>query len=97
VNSGFIYIMSNKSRSVLYIGVTNDLLRRVNEHKSGIVDGFTKKYNCEYLIYYEYFERIDQAIEREKRLKNWKRSWKLQLIRNMNPKLEDLSDKVKYY
>jgi len=97
MNSGFIYIMSNKSRNVLYIGVTNDLLRRVSEHKNRIVDGFTKKYNCEYLVYYEYFEKIDQAIEREKRLKKWNREWKFQLIKSMNPNLEDLSDKVEYY
>jgi len=97
MNSGFIYIMSNKSRNVLYIGVTNDLLRRVSEHKNRIVDGFTKKYNCEYLVYYEYFEKIDQAIEREKRLKKWDREWKFQLIKSMNPNLEDLSDKVEYY
>jgi putative endonuclease len=89
--------MSNKSRNVLYIGVTNDLLRRVSEHKNRIVDGFTKKYNCEYLVYYEYFEKIDQAIEREKRLKKWNREWKFQLIKSMNPNLEDLSDKVEYY
>ncbi len=91
---GFVYIMSNKVRSVLYIGVTNDLIRRVYEHKNELVDGFTKKYKCKYLLYYEYFDDIENAIKREKQLKNWRKSWKLDLIKRMNPDLRDLSKEI---
>jgi putative endonuclease len=94
VRYGFVYVMSNKVRSVLYIGVTNDLIRRVHEHKSGVIEGFTKRYKCKYLIYYEYFDNIENAIKREKQLKNWKRDWKLDLIKKMNPNLKDLSEEI---
>ncbi len=94
MNHGFVYIMSNKNRNVLYIGVTNDLIRRVCEHKSGEFNGFTKKYKCKYLIYYEYFDRIKNAIKREKQLKNWKRNWKFDLIKKRNPEMKDLSVEI---
>ncbi len=86
--------MSNKIRNVLYIGVTNDLFRRVYEHKNGVVDGFAQKYKCKYLMYYEYFDVIESAIKREKQLKNWRRSWKFNLIKKMNPNLRDLSEEI---
>ncbi len=84
--------MSNFKRTVLYIGVSNDLERRVFEHKSGKGSEFTKKYNCYYLIYFERMQEIEQAIKREKQLKNWNREWKFNLIKEKNPELKDLSE-----
>ena len=91
---GYVYIMSNKLRTVLYIGVTSNLSKRVYEHQEGIGPVFTKKYKCHFPIYYEFHDAIEAAIEREKQLKKWKRIWKEELIRKMNPKLKDLSDEV---
>lgn len=89
--TGFIYIMSNYSRSTLYIGVTSNLLKRVEEHQKGkSKDSFTDKYNCVYLIYYGFYDFISEAIKREKQLKNWKRVWKDELIVKLNPKWRDL-------
>ncbi len=83
--------MSNMCNSVLYIGVTNDLHRRVFEHKSKKIKGFTYKFNCNKLVYLEEFNHIEEAIKREKQLKNWKREWKNDLITKMNPEWKDLS------
>jgi len=83
--------MTNKSKT-LYIGVTNNLLRRVSEHKNKTVKGFTEKYNISRLVYYEKTDRIDIAIAREKQLKNWHRQWKINLIESINKYWEDLSD-----
>ena len=82
--------MSNTNNTTLYIGVTNDIERRVQEHKSGQIPGFTQKYNCTKLVYYEKYSDIDQAIEREKKLKKWRREKKDWLIRTINPDLKDL-------
>lgn len=87
----WIYIMSNANRNVLYIGVTNNLYRRCMEHKSGIIEGFTQKYKCHDLLYYEEFQQVEDAIAREKELKGWRRSKKDALIRSKNPTLEDLT------
>ncbi|MEM9674082.1 MAG: GIY-YIG nuclease family protein [Bacteroidota bacterium] len=87
---GCVYIVSNKGRTVYYIGVTADLIRRIRDHKSGEGSVFTKKYNCTDLIYYEYYSQIEEAIAREKRLKKWKRAWKEELIKKLNPDLKDL-------
>jgi putative endonuclease len=76
---------------VLYIGVTNDLYRRIEEHKSCEIKGFTQKYNCDKLVYFEAFDYIEDAIAREKQLKNWKREWKNKLIETTNPDWKDLS------
>ncbi len=85
-NSGFVYIMTNKNRTTLYIGVTNDLCRRVNEHKNHLIKGsFTDKYNLEYCIYYEEFPKFSRAIQREKELKKWNRQKKIDLINKKNP------------
>lgn len=84
--------MSNKNRRKFYIGVTNDLRRRVSEHKQNIGSKFVSKYKLYDLIYYEYFTDITCAISREKQLKNWHREWKLNLIKQQNPNLKDLSD-----
>ena len=88
--------MTNFNRTVLYTGVTNDLERRVKEHKSGEGSTFTKKYNCVYLLYYERMQDIEQAIKREKQLKKWKREWKMNIIKEHNPDLKDLSDEWIY-
>jgi putative endonuclease len=93
MNTYFIYIMGNE-RPTLYIGVTNNLMKRVYEHKQGIVDGFTKKYGLKNLLYYETFSFIKDAINREKQLKHWNREWKLNLIKTMNPILKDLYSKI---
>jgi len=77
-------------RPTLYIGVTSDLIKRVYEHKQGVADGFTKKYSLKKLLYYESFDNIEDAIQREKQLKHWNRDWKLQLIKEKNPELNDL-------
>ena len=81
--------MGNK-RPTLYIGVTNDLIRRVYEHKEGLIEGFTKKYGLHSLLYFEEFGSIEDAILREKRLKHWNRDWKIELIQKTNPTLRDL-------
>jgi putative endonuclease len=82
--------MTNKPNGTLYIGVTNDLGRRCYEHRNSLVDGFTKKYNLNILVYFEVFESVEDAILREKRLKRWNRQWKLELIEKFNPKWTDL-------
>ena len=89
-----MYIMSNKSRTTLYIGVTNDLYTRVIQHREGIGSKFCQQYKCLDLIYYESFDRIVDAIDREKQLKRWHREWKFNLIKSENPKLEDLFDQI---
>lgn len=83
--------MSNRSKTTFYIGVTNDLERRVKEHKAGEVDGFTKKYRLAELVYYEVISDIETAIRREKQLKNWHRPWKINLIKTQNPEMMDLA------
>jgi putative endonuclease len=87
----YVYIITNKSRT-LYTGVTGDLARRVYEHKNKLVPGFTKKYNIQYLVYYEMTSSINSAIEREKRIKGWLRAKKIALIDAMNPEWKDLSE-----
>lgn len=87
----YIYIMTNKHNTVLYIGVTNNLGERVSAHMSGVGSNFTGKYRINKLVYYEAFAQIDEAIDREKRLKRWKRSWKNELIEKSNPKWEELT------
>jgi len=86
----FVYILSNKTRTTFYIGVTNDLHRRVVEHYSLMGSKFTKKYKLTDLVYFEHFAEVRQAIQREKQLKNWHRDWKLNLIRTVNPGMIDL-------
>ena len=85
----FIYILSNKGKSVLYIGVTNSIKKRLYEHMNES-DGFAKKYNCTDLIYYEHFTAVDHAIRREKQIKKWNRVKKENLIRSLNPEFRDL-------
>ncbi len=89
-NMYFVYIMTNMAFGTLYIGVTNDLIRRVYEHKNGLCKGFTKKYKLDKLVYYEVFDDVREAIHREKCMKEWNRNWKLRQIMEMNPEWKDI-------
>ena len=91
---GYVYIVSNKNRTVLYTGVTSNLYARVYEHREGTGSAFTSKYNCKDLIYYEFHEHIESAIKREKQMKKWKREFKENLINSINPDWRDLFDEV---
>lgn len=85
----FVYIVGN-FRPTLYIGVTNNLIRRIYEHREGMIKGFTKAYGLDKLLYFEEFNSIEEAIKREKQLKHWNREWKLDLIKGKNPHFKDL-------
>ncbi|MEF1337522.1 GIY-YIG nuclease family protein [Vibrio rotiferianus] len=87
-------MLTSNNNAVLYIGVTSQLPQRIWQHKNGIVEGFTKKYNVHKLVYFELFEDISTAISREKQLKQWKREWKLELVRESNPNFLDISSSV---
>ncbi|WP_346243144.1 GIY-YIG nuclease family protein [Vibrio rotiferianus] len=87
-------MLTSNNNVVLYIGVTSQLPQRIWQHKNGIVEGFTKKYNVHKLVYFELFEDISIAISREKQLKQWKREWKLELVRESNPNFLDISSSV---
>jgi len=95
MKESYVYILSNKNRTVLYVGVTSDLMTRIENHKKGTGSQFTKKYNVYDLMYFEKFNDINQAIEREKKLKNWHSPWKWDLIVAHNPKKIDLYDDLK--
>jgi putative endonuclease len=82
--------MTNRKDGTLYVGVTSDLMKRIAEHKSGIIKGFTQRYNLHRLVYFETFGDIDLALQREKRLKEWRRAWKVELIAKENPNWGDL-------
>ena len=86
--------MTNKPRGTLYIGVTNNVLRRSSQHKQAETEGFTKRYKLNKLVYIETSERIEEAIAREKQLKNWKRQWKIELIESVNPEWTDFSEMI---
>jgi putative endonuclease len=85
-----VYILASKRNGTLYIGVTSDLVKRIWEHKNNMVEGFTKRYRVRHLVWYELHESMESAIEREKRLKEWKRVWKLELIESSNRDWQDL-------
>jgi putative endonuclease len=87
----YVYILASERRGTLYNGVTNDLIRRVFEHKNGLVEGFTKKYKVHLLVYYQQCENVESVIQREKQLKAWHREWKIKLIEETNPNWNDLS------
>ena len=91
MKKGYVYILSNKKRTVLYIGVTSDIERRILEHKARIGSSFCRRYNITDLMFFEEFQGIELAIEREKQLKNWHRDWKWNLIQEENPALLDLA------
>lgn len=87
----FVYILTNKNNTTFYIGVTNNIVKRLFEHRTGLVEGFTKKYKLKKLVYLEEYTDVREAIAREKQLKNWHREWKLNLIRKVNPEFNDLA------
>jgi len=86
----YVYILASKVGGTLYIGVTNDLIRRVAEHRLKVMEGFTEKYDVVTLVYFEQFDDPENAIRREKRLKKWNRAWKIRLIEENNPNWDDL-------
>ena len=90
----YVYILASKRNGTLYIGVTNDLIRRVYEHKNDLIKGFTKKYKVHRLVYYEPYDDTHSAIQREKRIKKWMRKWKIELIETMNPDWRDLYEEL---
>ena len=90
----FVYIMASRKHGTLYIGMTGNLPRRAHEHKEGLANGFTKDYGINRLVYYEVYDDPENAIRREKRLKEWQRSWKVALIERSNPEWNDLYDEL---
>jgi putative endonuclease len=90
----WVYILASRIGGTLYIGVTNNLVRRVYEHRMGLVEGFTKQYGIHRQVYFEQYDSIEQAVLREKRLKKWNRAWKIQLIEENNPNWDDLYPRI---
>jgi len=90
----FVYLLASKRNGTLYVGVTNDLARRVGEHKEKIVPGFTRKHGVDILVWFETFDDIHDAIAREKQIKGWNRAWKIPLIEKNNPVWNDLTKSV---
>ncbi len=89
-----VYILASKRNGTLYVGVTSDLVKRIWEHRNNMVEGFSERYNLHQLVWYELHESMESAIIREKRLKEWKRAWKLKLIESKNPNRLDLYDTI---
>ena len=90
----FVYILASQRNGTLYVGFTGDLIARAWSHKNNVVEGFTKKYQVHRLVYYEVFEDKEAAVLREKKLKKWRRAWKLELIETMNPEWKDLYNEI---
>jgi putative endonuclease len=91
---GYVYILTNRPNGILYVGVTSDLIRRVFEHRSGFVEGFTKRYGLKRLVYFERFDDIRDAIQREHNIKHWSRAWKVRMIVAANPDWNDLFESI---
>ena len=91
---GFVYIMANRRNGTIYIGVTSNLPHRAWQHREGLIDGFTRTYGCKMLVWFERHDDIEQAIRREKQMKEWRRAWKLRAIEEMNPDWNDLFELV---
>ncbi|MFH0898787.1 MAG: GIY-YIG nuclease family protein [bacterium] len=89
-----VYILTNKPNGTLYIGITNNLKRRMQEHRQELIKGFTQKYGLKKLVYVEQFDYVNNAITRERQLKGWNRQWKIELIKERNPQWEDLYEKI---
>ncbi len=94
MREAYVYIITNRPNGTLYIGVTNNLIRRVWEHREGVTDGFTKRYNLKKLIYFEQHQTISLAIQREQTMKHWPRAWKVRIILDMNPEWRDLYEDI---
>jgi putative endonuclease len=94
MHGGWVYIMTNRANGILYVGVTNDLIRRVGKHRLGIVPGFTKKYGLKMLLYFERYDDIRLAIQRERNMKHWPRAWKVRLILKANADWRDLFEEL---
>jgi putative endonuclease len=92
--AAYVYVLASEPYGTLYVGVTSDLMRRVWEHKNGYVEGCTKRYGVERLVWFEQHESIVEAIAREKRIKRWHRDWKVNLVQAMNPRWDDLYDEL---
>ena len=90
----WVYILASRKHGTIYIGVTNDLIRRVDQHKNKLAKGFTKEYSVIRLVWFETYDDITAAIEREKKLKKWRREWKINLIERDNPNWDDLYDAI---
>ena len=90
----YVYILANKPNGTLYTGVTSELIQRVWQHKNDMAEGFTKKYKVKTLVYYEVHESAESALTREKRIKRWRRAWKLRLIEDSNPEWKDLYEQI---
>ena len=90
----YVYILASERNGTLYVGVTSDLVKRIYEHKNGLVDGFTKKYNVHNLVWYKVHDSAESAITREKQIKKWNRAWKLELIEKENPGWDDLYERI---
>ncbi len=90
----YVYILASERNGTLYIGVTNDLVRRVAEHREGVVEGFTRRHGVKQLVHFEVFDDATNAIQREKHLKKWNRAWKLELIETHNPDWLDRFDEI---
>ena len=90
MKGGWVYIMTNRANGTLYVGVTSNLSRRIYEHREGLIDGFTKQYGLTLFVYYEWYDDIRIAIQREKNVKHWPRAWKVRLILDFNPEWRDL-------
>ena len=94
MKQSYVYILFNKKNGTLYTGVTSDLVKRIWEHKNKVVEGYTKKYNVDKLVYYELTEDVEAALNREKQLKHWHRQWKINLIKEKNPEFKDLYEQL---
>jgi putative endonuclease len=94
MNQYYVYILASKRNGTLYIGVTSDLAKRCYEHKHGMVEGFSKRYQVHALVYYEVHNDVNEAIKREKQMKKWNRSWKIRSIEEKNPQWRDLYDDI---
>ena len=90
MKAGYVYIMANRKNGTIYIGVTSDLVKRVWEHRNGVVPGFTKKHGCKVVVWYEAFDDLQEARRRELQMKEWKRAWKIRLIEEKNFDWDDL-------
>ena len=92
--AGYVYIMASRRNGTIYIGATSDLIRRVWQHRNGAVAGFTKRYGCTLLVWFQAFDSLDAARHRELQMKEWRRAWKLRMIEELNPDWDDLYPKL---